>query len=317
MSWYAIDAVEDALDVTRGFLLPFDLRRWLTLAVMVFFLGGASGAGSGASNGATSTGQIGPTTLPGGIELTEGELVNLAILVVAVVVTLALVFALIGSIMRFVFVDALRTHEARIRGRFGGRAGKGFRLFLFQLVIFLIILAPVAVALISVLFGGLSVAFALLAIPFALLFGLVGGLAILATNEFVVPVMIAEDVGVLDGWRRFWPTLRAEWKQFGVYLLVRFVLGIAVGFVAGIVTGVVAVPLAVLAAVAFFGPLSSVATTVLVVVAVPLVLLFLVLALLVQVPLQTYLTYFALLVLGDANEAFDLIPTYRAAARGV
>ena len=317
MSWYAIDAVEDGLDVTRGFLLPFDLRRWLTLAVMVFFLGGAGGAGSGASNGATSTGPAGPTTLPGGIELSEGELMTIVVAAVLVFVVLALVFGLIGAIMRFVFVDALRTREARIRGRFGPRAGKGLRLFLFELAVVLVILAPVAVALVPLLIGGASVVLVLLAIPFVLLFGLVGGLALLATNEFVVPVMIAEDRGVLDGWRRFWPTLRAEWKQFGVYLVVRIVLGIAVSFVAGIVTGVIAVPLAILGALAFFGPMGSVAMPVLVAVAVPLVLLFLALALLVQVPLQTYLAYFALLVLGDANAAFDLIPTYRAEARGV
>jgi hypothetical protein len=40
-----------------------------------------------------------------------------------------------------------------------------------------------------------------------------------------------------------------------------------------------------------------------------------VLMLLVQVPFQTFLRYYALLVLGDTNEAFDLIPERRRAVR--
>jgi hypothetical protein len=35
----------------------------------------------------------------------------------------------------------------------------------------------------------------------------------------------------------------------------------------------------------------------------------------VQVPVQTYLRYYALLVLGDVESSFDIVPDRRAAVR--
>lgn len=49
--------------------------------------------------------------------------------------------------------------------------------------------------------------------------------------------------------------------------------------------------------------------------AVLFVLVAIVLALFVSVPVQTFLRYYALLVLGDTNADFDLIPEQRRAAR--
>lgn len=317
MTWYAIDALEDSLEATRAFLLPFDLRRWLKLMVIVFFLGGAGSGGSSVSSNAGNTavqsdGFAGPTpvapdSIPWG--LIAG--------IVAVVLALVLLFAVVGAVMRFVFVDALRTRNVVIRRRFSERFGSGLRLFAFEFALFLILFLPMLALVAPVLlgFGMASAALVLLAIPFLLLGGLVVGVVVLLTNEFVVPVMIAENVGVLDGWRRFWPTLTGEWKQFLVYLVARFVVGLAVGVLVGIVAGVFAVPLLVIFGAIGFGA-ANLGLAVLAAIAIPFVLLFLLGMLFVQVPVQSYLGYYALLVLGDANAAFDLIPDLRREVRG-
>ena len=39
MDLHAVDDLDDALAVTRGLLLPFDLRTWAKLALVTFFVG--------------------------------------------------------------------------------------------------------------------------------------------------------------------------------------------------------------------------------------------------------------------------------------
>jgi hypothetical protein len=133
--------------------------------------------------------------------------------------------------------------------------------------------------------------------------------------------MLLEDRGVLSAWRRVWPTLREQWRQFVVYALVVAV----VLFVTGILAGVaVAVPVALLAAVfAVFvgvsvlaGGLSLVTGVLVALLAVVFVALALAVVAFVQVPIQTYVRYHALLVLGDADDRFDLIPEVRRSVRG-
>jgi hypothetical protein len=50
----------------------------------------------------------------------------------------------------------------------------------------------------------------------------------------VVPVMALENVGILDGWRRFLPALRAEKGAFAVYVLMKMVLAVGVAMVVAI-----------------------------------------------------------------------------------
>jgi hypothetical protein len=48
--------------------------------------------------------------------------------------------------------------------------------------------------------------------------------------------MIVDDTGVIGGWRRFVPTLRTEWTEFVVYLVVHLVISIGLSVVVGIAT---------------------------------------------------------------------------------
>ena len=353
MPWYAFDAVDDALDATRNFLFPFSWGRWLRLAVIVFFLGGGTGL-NGVTNipssvpsdgGPTPGPGPGPSPAPGpspslsellaplsdatGLSPDALVLVGAAFLVAIVLFVVVSIVA--SSVMPFVFVDALRTNEVHVRGPFKQRFWKGIRFLLFQLAVALLFVAPfaLAVALLVVLnpntaaldsflagFGlaGLLGLFAVAVVAFVV-FGLLLGF----TEQFVVPVMIATDSGVISSWRQFWPTLRSEWKQFLVYLFVRFVLQLGVGIATFIVGGILAAIVVVVAllvglvVVGAFGGLNAAVGSVagvvaLVVLGVLTVLALLVVSLPIKILVQSYFTAYELSVLGAANDRFALLP---------
>ncbi|MFC6733283.1 hypothetical protein [Haladaptatus sp. DYSN1] len=317
MSWYAIDGIEDSIQATREFLFPFDFRKWLKLALIVFFIGGVSGGGGG-TNFSVPAGDT-----PGGeIPPIDGQVDILAIvLVIGVVVgLLALLFGVFSSVFQFVFVDAVRSEEVRIRGPFNRWFGKGVRLFVFTLVLVLLILAPF-LAIGAVFIFAFSPLFLILLIPFLLIIALLLGIGLTLTTDFVVPVMMREDLGVIAGWRRFWPILRAQWKQYGLFVILRWLLGFAAGILAAIALAVVLLPVLGIAALLGFGiftaagGLSTAVLAFLVILAIPLGLLVLLYILFVQVPFAVFFRYYALFVLGDSYGEFDLIPAQRRAVR--
>lgn len=331
MSYYAVDAVTDALEATRSFLWPVDLGRWARLALVVFFLGGA---GSGFSpfqfpGGTPGGGGPGGSDVPptGSLPAIGGPELAVIFAIVGIGAVLLAAFLLAGSIMEFVFVESLREEAVAIRRYWGRYWRRGVRLFGFRLVFGILtlgaflIVGGVAFAPLFLGDGGLSIALVVIAIPIlvalAILTGLVGGF----TTMFVVPIMLVEDRGVVSAWRRFWPTLTAQWREYAVYAFLGFVLQIAAGIGAGIATLVgalaVGIPLGIVAVVGV-GLLSVVELAGWVLIALAALLFVfavLVLSLFVSVPVQTYLRYYALFVLGDTESDFDLIADRRRAVR--
>lgn len=336
MSWYAVSAIEDAIEVTREFLFPFDLSKWLRLAVIVFFLGGLGVSSPVQSGMQFSPGSNEPVQgPPGGFDISPDTVLTVFVVLFVIAVFLGLLFTLIGSVMEFALVESLRSREVHVRDYMGNHFGQGFRLFVFRVVLFLIVLAPIAVIVlltVPALLGGsgnIALGTFFLFLPVFFVLGLIVALVDGFTRSFVVPVMIVRERGVLAGWSAFWPTLRREWKQYGVYLVLKFFIGIAVGFLVSIAAAIVFVILLVpfgivgaLLAVAF-GGFASLGTTLATPVGIAvfglLVLAYVLCAVfflaLVRVPIRTYIGYFSLLVLGDTNEEFDLIPTFREKIR--
>ena len=342
MSLYAIENIGDAYEATRAFLFPFSLRRWLKLALVVFFVGGAS-LGSGFQGGFefdTPVNQpigpdVGPAAGPGGgvaDGAAIGQFLPLIIGLAALALLIVLAFAVVGSVMEFVLVASLREETVTIR-RFVGRYWrKGLRLLGFRVGLWLLTAALVAVpvAAVAVVFvgpdtriGGAAIALALL-VPFALLVALVAALAYGFTTVFAVPIMLLEDRGVLSAWRRLWPTLRGQWKEYLAYVVLEALLSIAVGVAVGVLTALALVGLAIpfgalgaLTVVAGGGmaSLSPVAIALLAVGALVFAILAIVLTALVQVPVLTYFRYYALFVLGDTDESLDLVPERRRRVR--
>jgi len=337
MSYAALNSIDDAIDATKEFLLPFDLGTWLRLAVIMFFVAGGGGAASYAQNApqfADGFGDSGggPGGGLGGVPGGEiGSVVPDASVGVAIVVLLALVplvalaLFFLSPIMEFVFVQSLFEEQVHVRRYFSQNVGNGLRLLAFQLVITLVGL---------VLFGGLFLLVVLLlgsgtdlgaaaaglfvlAIPLFFLYAIVAGTIQGFTRVFVVPIMLAEDRGLLSAWGRLWNALTGNVTEFLVYLVVSVVLGIGVGLVGsfaslfallivGIPVGAVAFGLFAVAG----GGIVSIA--VLVVFGLLFLAVFLLLVNLVQAPLQSFLRYYAMLVLGAIDPDLDPIPEIRA-----
>ncbi|AQL42463.1 hypothetical protein BV210_06935 [Halorientalis sp. IM1011] len=328
MALYAVDDVGDALDATRAFLFPVDRSRWLRLAVVAFFVAGGFGLNgpvNGGSSMSSSGGEISELPEP----IPEDVLVLLA-LVAVVVAAFVLVLGVIGSIMEFVFVESLRSDAVHVRRYARRYLSAGLRLFAFRLVVFL--LAAGAVVGVVAVAGPAGpvlswsdaqiLSAVLLALPLILvlfpLVALIDGF----TVDFVVPVVVLQDRSIIGGWRRFWSTLRTNLWQYATYVLVAFLLNIVIGLAAATVIGIAAVALAipflVVGVAAFFVGGGTFTTAVIAVLAVLLIVyvsLVLAAVALVQVPLQTFLRYYTLLVLGDTDDDLDLIPDQRTAVR--
>ncbi|MFB6129638.1 MAG: hypothetical protein ABEJ28_02325 [Salinigranum sp.] len=328
MPLYALEDLDDALAATRAFLTPVDRTAWLKLAVVAFFISGPGANFSGfqytfgGEGGGPPPGPVGPTVGP-----------NVWLLIAGVVVALlvvALAFALVGSVMEFVFVESLRTEEVSVRRYWGRRWPQGLRLFGFRLVVG--VFAFAAALLLAVPFllprfgaggagGEPSLAAFVVLLPLVLVLVLIAGLVDGFTTVFVVPVMVLEDCGVLGGWRRLWPTVTDEWEQYLAYAVAGFFLSIVGGVVVGIAVAVLALALLVPFGILFalgVGALvlaEPVGIAVLAVVGVLYALAILAVVALVKVPVETYLRYYALFVLGDVEPAFDLVADRRAAVR--
>ncbi|WP_136716589.1 DUF7544 domain-containing protein [Halorientalis salina] len=345
MTLYAVDDIGDAIEATKEYLLPVDRSRWLRLALVVLFVGGGLGmqfpanfgTGSvdfGGGDAPATEGDFDPSTLPSELPgpITAENVWLLVGALVAVAILLSLLLGFIGAVMEFVFVESLHRDAVHVRRYFGRYWRSGLRLFGFRLgvsVLGLLVVALVGAAVALAAFGGIPtdpgaaqivgaivVLVPVMLITFALV-SLVNGL----TTAFVVPIMLAEDRSVIDSWRRFWPTLRGQLKQYGVYVLMAFILTIAVGILTATAMGAGAIALAIPflivggIVVAVSGHLSLAVGVALAALVVLYVLLVVALLALIQVPLQTFLRLYSLLVLGDSNEAFDVIGDLRADIR--
>ncbi|MUV86353.1 hypothetical protein GJ631_07145 [Natronomonas sp. CBA1123] len=317
MAYSAVDDIEDAYRATKGLLLPFELRRWLRLAVVVFFVSGLSGV-------TLNTGSVSNLPAPPGPGVSGPSIFDSlpAVLAIAgVVLLVALAFTLVGSLMEFVFVRIVERRDVRIRGPFGENSRNGVSLFLFRLLVGVVLLATVLF--LAALVWGLGVAGAVIAVLLSpvIVVGVIG-LYLLHrfTVDFVVPVMLVDDVGVVGGWQTFAPELRENAAEYGVYALVRIGLGIAFGVVVGIgfvaVGVLVGIPFAILAGVVLvvqyfvgLGPVFlflAVVGIVLYAIAVTVVGVTV-----VQTPVSTYLRHYSLFVLADVSPAYDLVAEIR------
>jgi preprotein translocase subunit Sss1 len=337
MALHAVDDLGDAFAATRAFLLPFDVGTWLRLALVAFFVGGVGGnvptSGTQFGGETVDIGQVGTTPPDVG-----GQALTLLLLVGSALAILGLLLGFLGSVMEFVLVRSLREEEVHVRRYVGEHWRAGARLFGFRIVLVLLGGLLVTLPLLALLFGvvgsggfdgpGRILGLVLVLVPLALLvavaFSLVNGF----TTFFVVPVMLLEGSGVLASWRRFYRTLRSEWKEYIAFAVLTFVLTLVLGTMVGFVVGIVALlvfgPLVLLgfagvAGTGVFG-FGGGAASLPVLVALGLVgllalLLVLFVAALVRVPVVTYLRYYALLVLGDTDGDLDLVPERRRAIR--
>ena len=356
MSLHAIDDIGDAIDATKAFLTPVSLWTWLKLAFVLIFVGGGGGSGfnqarslSNANRGTTGPDSgfelVGPlrdvldvalvqTTLPPEARSLFAGVGLIFLVIFAGIALLLLLVGLLSNFMEFVFVQSLIEEEVHVRRYFGQNIGNGLRLLGFRLAVNLVSLL-VTVAMLWVVFvvvlgvnlGNLSAidetvifdAITLLIVPLFLA-SMVTGLVTGFTNNFVVPLMLQGDHGVLAGWGRLWSSITDQPKQYVAYVFFSVVLSIGVGLVVGMLGLflflILLIPVGIIALLCWAALGQSVVTfAVITLLGAILLLLAFAFGLLARVPLQSFLRYYSMLVLGDIDESLDPVPAVRSAIR--
>lgn len=322
MALHAVDDVTDALSTTTAFLRELTPVEWLKLALVALLTGGVSSGFSGSGN--VNTGDVGPVPDAG---LPSGSLGDVLAAVplwawalLGVALLLGVAFAVVGAALEFTFVDALVTGDVELRATLAAHWGRGLRLFAFRFLLGLLVLGVFALAVAPVLLGLPVGALFLLLLPVAVVLALCVAVVLGFTRAFVVPIMYREGVGVLAGWRRLWGVLRAHPKEYGVFLVANLVLTLVGGVAVAVVLFIALVPVVLVVGLVFGLPFvlagaGALAWTWLGAGLLLTLLTTLLLAGLVSAPVQAYLRYYPLLLLGDTETSLDLIPERRAAAR--
>ncbi|GCF14029.1 hypothetical protein Harman_19640 [Haloarcula mannanilytica] len=250
--------------------------------------------------------------------------------VIGLFILLALAYGILSNFMEFVLTQALIDREIHVRRYFSDHVGNGLRLFLFRLALGVIWLGVAFVIGAAVFFlalggeaanigtsslfalSGLFIAvFAVLAISYGIVYGF--------TTVFVVPLMTADEDGVLAGWSRLWGSMKSAPKQYLAYLFFSIVLQIGVGIVSAIL-GIIAfiavlIPFGLVAVALYLALQNTVGVVLAGIVGLLGLLVLMVASALIQVPLATFLRYYAMLVLGDIDADMDPIPEVRSDIR--
>ena len=313
--YVALSEIDSAIRRTRDLLWPFRKGIWLRIALIALFIGWG---GAGFPQPTWSSDSDFPSDAFTGFS-TPGALPDMAGLIIAVfllIIALALLYMLIGSIFQFVFVDCIRMRNVKIRDYFSPRAGKGIRLFLFQIgiaVLFLLLLAALIIPFI-ILAGGFAfpaVVSLLLFLPVLIILAIIVGIIQLITIDFVVPIMIQKDCGVIDGWKEFYSIISTQWMQGIIYLIVRFLAALGAGVVMILLTllalGIVAIPFLVVGFILYAAmPMANI--SILLPLLIPYLIIAIPVVLLISVPFVTFFRTYSLAVLGRLDSGYALLP---------
>jgi len=255
--------------------------------------------------------------------------ITIIVVIASILIALRLAFSLVTELLRFVFYDALRTDRVTLLAPAARRFGQAIRLFGFKLALQALAVAPFIAGVLAVWYYRPDLAVSetavgiggLLVVVAAAVIGLSYVAIMRGTDEFVVPIMVLTDCGVIGGWRRFWPVLRNQLSQFGVYIVVHFLLLLAIGIgssiVGALVFGIVFTIGAVVGLVlvfGIFGSLGAVAASTPALILIGLVVLLTllvgyVLFLPVQIVVLAYVVTYEVSVLAAADEELRLRPT--------
>lgn len=230
MSWHAVDKIEESAKNTRELLLPFKTGLWAKLTFLTFL------TGSGFSTGLFQM----PMSTPKGshhsmIDTTSlGYAPQIIWTLLAAGIILGFLILFINSIAEFAVFKSLRSKEVKLGEYFSENAGRGLRYMAYQ-IFFLVLLSLMSLtAVLGFLLNPvLGFASLIALIPIFII------LAVLDTlvRDFVLLEMLESDKGFVSSAKTVWKDFRPQWKQIGVYMIVRSVLAAAIGVVIATIAG--------------------------------------------------------------------------------
>jgi hypothetical protein len=329
--WWAFKPITTAFEKAKKILLePFNAWTWLKLMIIVFFVGTGSGRVSNQfSNMANySTGPSDTRGIEQGITSLLSNSTILAIIIVAVVliILIALLFAYLRNVFSFVLIRALTSGDVHIIQPLKENMGRGFRLFIFTIaagiLTLIVVLAFIAVAILAILLAVqagtssaagiltliLVICFICLLLLLMILFSAAMGIFIGFTYDFVAPMVYFKGMGIIESWKWLWASIKRDWKQYGVYVITRWALELAVGLISLIIIVPVAlIFIALLVAGGIFAAAMA-NTSVALAVVIGLVLLvvlavFIIALMVVSMPIAVYFRYYSLDVLKQIDPA--------------
>lgn len=247
MVWYSLEAFDPAIKRTKKALVePFDFWKWMRLGIIAFFVGGGMGTPN-FNFPANWQSENRKMAVPSTQEIIDKatqfwhQYQTYILIALVFIILIILLFILLSSIMEFVFVESLVTNRVSIRSYFGKHMHHGFNLFIIRMILgigslslFILAMMPVLRQLLS---GSITPGFIIgsilwffvIALILAALNGIIGSFIGLA-----IPVVIYQEVGIINAIKTVLGRFREDWKQIGVYWVVRFFAWIAGAIVVGI-----------------------------------------------------------------------------------
>jgi hypothetical protein len=248
----AVDTITLAFQHTKRQLLqPFRFWQWTRLAVVGLLAGEMGSGGCNAPSNFNFPQHPGSSRhlLESGLGAIDPALyaVLIAVVIVAALVLMILLMY-VSSVMRFILFDSVLAKECHIRQGWSRRQAEGWRYFLWQLVYMLAVLVGLTVLVgiplgfayavgwlknpdqhvLPLVLGGIALFFVIV------IFFTLAAVVHVLIKDFVVPQMALEGAGVIAGWRRLWPMMKAEKGGYAAYVGMKIVLAIGAGIVVGI-----------------------------------------------------------------------------------
>ncbi|OEU59604.1 MAG: hypothetical protein BA870_10105 [Desulfuromonadales bacterium C00003094] len=273
-NWIAWDVIEEALTKTSQMLFePFDLKKWVKLAVILFFIGGCGSYGSHGGGGGPSYtynlqgndfvdpgGRLQPDAEMGAvIEQAVAELSAFVdrsrlaiILAVTLIFMIILLFSYISNIMEFALVESVVRSQVTLKAYIGNNLGNALQLFVLKWTLNIIFLLAIILSLLPALSTILDGNFNITILGSVFLFFsvvIVGGIIFVLIDSFInlaIPVMLYENTGIISALLRLTDAAVHNVSQLLVYWVLWILLGIVICIVVTII-GIIVVLLAALA----------------------------------------------------------------------
>lgn len=303
--------IDEALTRTWSLLWPPYPGVWIRLAIIALFLGGA------VLNPLKSD-----TTLTRTVEITSpaavADYMDILITLAAGILVAGVIYVVISSVLQFIFVDCLSSGNIQLTRTLRLRWGKGMRLVGFYLVLLLVILSTVLFLMIQIVLPGMQgghfdlIRFMILLIE-TLLVSLIVLIPIwiiaILTADFVVPVMIVDDSGIISGWKRIIKLFSGRWMDAGIYTGLKILLIFATGIIIGLIVFLISIPLGLINMAISFGSgfildQGNIGVVMLGVGTGAMILI----SLFLLVPVITFFRYYSLAVLRDLDPDYNLLP---------